>query len=118
MSGKVRKNTINPRGSLYHHSLIKLLILDQLKGRNQTWDTFVLKVLKPHHNIRKIPRNLRNHKSSQTPSIKNKIPNIVHMDEDTLEASPSAYYTLVNLVSAEFLPFPRFPTRDQKVKFS
>ena len=35
MSIQVKKNTINPRGTLYHNSLIKLLILYQLKERNQ-----------------------------------------------------------------------------------
>ena len=48
MSSQVKKNTINPKGILYHHSLIKILILDQLKERNQSWDTFVFKVLNPH----------------------------------------------------------------------
>ena len=47
MSSQVRKNTVNPRGNLYHHSLIKLLILQQLKERNQTWDNFLFKVLNP-----------------------------------------------------------------------
>ena len=35
MSNQVRKNTVNPKGILYHHSLINLLILDQLKERSQ-----------------------------------------------------------------------------------
>ena len=55
LSNLVRKNTLHPKNSLYHHSIIKLLILDQLKERNQTWDTFVFKVLNPHLNIRKHP---------------------------------------------------------------
>ena len=83
MSSQVIKNTIKPKGSLYHHSLIKFLIFDQLKKRNQTWDTFLFKVLNPHINIRKFPRRLHNHESSQTPYAEKKIPNIVHIDEDT-----------------------------------
>ena len=42
----------------------------------------------------------------------------MHIDKDTSEASPYAYSTPVNPLSAEFLPFPRICTRDQKVKFS
>ena len=118
MSGKVRKNTINPRGSLYHHSLIKLLILDQLKERNQTWDTFVFNVLNPHLNIQKLPRHLHNNESIQTPSTEKKIPNIMHIDEDTSESIPSTHFTLVNPVSAKFLPFPRIRTRYHKEKIS
>ena len=55
MSNQVRKNTVNPKGSLYHRSLTKLLILDQLKEQNQPWDTLVFKVLNPHLNIQKCP---------------------------------------------------------------
>ena len=35
MSNQVTKNIVNPKGSLYHHSLIKILILDQIKEHNQ-----------------------------------------------------------------------------------
>ena len=35
MSNLVRKNTLHPKSSLYHHSLIKILILDQVKEQNQ-----------------------------------------------------------------------------------
>ena len=45
MSNQVSKNTVNPMGILYHHSLIKILIVHQLKERNQTWENFVFKVL-------------------------------------------------------------------------
>ena len=31
MSNHVKKKTANPKGSLYHHILINILILDQLK---------------------------------------------------------------------------------------
>ena len=51
MSNRVRNNIVNPKGSLYHHSSIKLLILDQLKERSQPQDIFVFKVLNPHLNI-------------------------------------------------------------------
>ena len=74
MSSQVKKNTINPKGSLYHHSLIKLLIVDQLKEQNQSGDTFVFKVLNPHLNIQKCPRHLHTHDSSQSPSMEKKAP--------------------------------------------
>ena len=51
MSNQVKKNMVNPMGSLYHHSLIKLLIVHQLKERNQTWENFLFKVLNPHLNV-------------------------------------------------------------------
>ena len=51
ISSQVRKNTVNCRGSLYHHSFSKLLILHQIKEGNQTWDNFVFKVLNPLLNI-------------------------------------------------------------------
>ena len=57
MLNLVRKNTLHPKSSLYHHNLIKLLILDQLKERNQPWETFVFKVLNPHLNICKRSRH-------------------------------------------------------------
>ena len=69
MSSQVKKITVNPKGNLYHHSLIKLLILDQLKKRNQSWDTFVFKFLNLHLNIRKLPRHLRNCEPSQSPAV-------------------------------------------------
>ena len=51
MLNQVKKNTLNPKGSLYHHSLIKILILDQIKEWIQPWDTFTFKVFNPHLNI-------------------------------------------------------------------
>ena len=53
MSSQVRRNIVNPMGSLYHHNLVKFLILRQLKERNQNWENFVFKFLIPHLNVRK-----------------------------------------------------------------
>ena len=78
----------------------------------------MFKVLNPHLNIQKHPRHLRNRESSQTPCTKKKIPDIVHINEDTSEAIPSTYSTPFNPISAEFLPFIRIHTRDQRVNFS
>ena len=114
MLNQVRKNTVNPKGSIYHHSLIKLLILDQLKEWNQAWDTFIFKVLNPHLNIRKHTRHINCQESNPSPLSENKIPNVVHLDDDTLEASLSTHFVPV---SSKFIPLSRPRTRDQKAKF-
>ena len=41
MASQVRKNTKNPTHSLYHHGLIKILIVAKLKKQNHTWDQFL-----------------------------------------------------------------------------
>jgi hypothetical protein len=38
MSSQVRKNVTNPHNNLFHHGLIKLLVLDELR---KTWDEFI-----------------------------------------------------------------------------
>ena len=104
MLSQVKQNTVNPKGNLYHHSLIKLLILDHLKERNKSWDicTFMFKVLNPHLNIQKRPRYLHHHDSSQSPFVEKEIPNVVHLDEDTSEVNPSTHTTPV--IPAHFVP--------------
>jgi len=39
MSQGVQENSTNPHHSLYHYGLIKLLIEDELKFRNDSWDS-------------------------------------------------------------------------------
>ena len=116
MLSQVKKNTINPKGILYH-SLIKLLILDQLKKQKQSWDTFVFKVLNPLLNIWKHPRHIHNHESSQSPSLEKKNTNVVHLDDDTSEAITSTRSTPIIPVSAKFVPLSRPRTRFQKEKY-
>ena len=54
---------------------------------------------------------------SQTPSIEKKIPKMVHIDENTPEASPLAHSpTYVNLVATEFLLFPQVWTKNKNSK--
>ena len=104
---QVRKKTVNPMGILYHHSLIKILIVHQLKERNQTWDNFVFKVLNPHLNVQECPRHIKDPNPSQTPPKERKSPKIVHIDEDIPEvSSPIHSPTPVNLESVEFIPVP------------
>ena len=116
MSNLVHKNTLHPKNILYHHIIIKLLILDQLKERNQTWDTFIFRVLNPHLNIRKHPRYSHGQQSSPSPSIGKKNPNIDHLDDDVSEASPSTRYSPI--VPTEFIPLSRPRTKKQKVEFA
>ena len=115
MSNLVRKNTLHPKSSLYHHSLIKLLILDHIKERNKTWETFLFKVLNLHINICKRSFHLH-HGATQTPPVEEENPNIIHLDEDTSEASPSAQNTPASPVSTKFVPLPRPHTKKQKAK--
>jgi hypothetical protein len=43
MSQGVQENSTNPHHSLYHYGLIKLLIEDELKFRNDSWDSFLVR---------------------------------------------------------------------------
>ena len=45
MSSQVQKNTKNPTSSLHHYGLIKLLVCEELKSRNITWEAFLAKNL-------------------------------------------------------------------------
>ena len=108
MLNQVRKNTVNPISSLYNHSLIRLLIVHQLKERNQTWENFVFKVLNPHLNARKCPRHTHDSEPGQTPPKENKSTKVVHIDEDTSEASLHGNSpTSVDPMATEFIPFPQ-----------
>jgi hypothetical protein len=48
MSSQVRKNVTNPHNSLFHHGLIKLLILTELEKQGQSWDAFIYQFANPH----------------------------------------------------------------------
>ena len=127
MLSQVRKNITNPSGILYHHCLIKILISHQLKVKGKTWDSFVFEVMNPHlvkkpltktPDSRKHPWHTHNREPSQTPSIENKSLKMVHIDEDTPQASsPAPSPTSVNLVATEFILFPQVWTKNKKYKF-
>lgn len=51
MAMLVQRNVRNPKGSLYHYGLIKLLIVEELQKKNSTWDAF----LKGYLTINSIP---------------------------------------------------------------
>ena len=91
--------------------------MHQLKERNHTWDNFLFKVLNPHLNVWKHPWHIHDRKPSQTPPTEKKRPKIVHIDEDTPEASLSSHSpTPVNLMSVEFLHVPQIWTKSRKEK--
>ena len=73
----------------------------------------MFKVLNPHLNIRKRSRHFH-HESSQTLPVEEENPNIIHLDEDTLEPSPSEQNTHASPLSAKFVPFSQPRTRKQK----
>jgi hypothetical protein len=52
MSSQVRKNVTNPHNNLFHHGLIKLLVLAELEKQGQTWDAFIYQFANPHLTIK------------------------------------------------------------------
>jgi hypothetical protein len=48
MSSQARKNVTNPHNNLFHHSLIKLLVLSELEKQGHTWDEFIYQFANPH----------------------------------------------------------------------
>jgi hypothetical protein len=75
MSSQVRKNVTNPHNSLFHHGLIKILVLVELEKQGQTWDAFIYQFANPHLTIKtdKKPLNLKptspsNLRSPKTPN--------------------------------------------------
>ena len=71
--------------------------------------------MNPHLNIRKRPRHTHDREPNQTPPKGKKNIKVVHIDEDTLEASPHGHSpTSVNPMAAEFLPFLQVPAKNKK----
>jgi hypothetical protein len=52
MSSQVRKNVTNPQNNLFHHGLIKLLVLAELEKQGKTWDAFIYQFSNPHLTIK------------------------------------------------------------------
>jgi hypothetical protein len=52
MSSQVRKNVTNPHNSLFHHGLIKLLVLTELEKQGQSWDAFIYQFANPHLTVK------------------------------------------------------------------
>jgi hypothetical protein len=58
MSSQVRKNVTNPHNSLFHHGLIKLLVLAELEKQGKTWDEFIYQFANPHLTIKTSKKTL------------------------------------------------------------
>jgi hypothetical protein len=52
MSSQVRKNVANPHNSLFHHGLIKLLVITELTKQGKTWDEFLYQFSNPHLTVK------------------------------------------------------------------
>ena len=48
MDSQVRKNLEHPTHSIYHHRLIKMLVLAELKKQGRVWEQFVFELSNPH----------------------------------------------------------------------
>ena len=48
MASQVRKNIENPTHSLYHHGIIKMLILAELKKKDRVWEQFIYELSNSH----------------------------------------------------------------------
>jgi hypothetical protein len=72
MSSQVSKNVTNPHNSLFHRSLIKLLVLTELEKQGKSWDAFIYQFANPHLTvkIRKNPLSLKTISPSKTHSPK------------------------------------------------
>jgi hypothetical protein len=58
MSSQVRKNVTNPHNKLFHHGLIKLLVLAELEKQGKTWDEFIFQFVNPHLTIKTSKKTL------------------------------------------------------------
>jgi hypothetical protein len=72
MSSQVRKNVTNPHNNLFHHGLIKLLVLAELEKQGKTWDAFIYQFANPHLTIKtgKKTLGLRTISPSKTHSLR------------------------------------------------
>jgi hypothetical protein len=72
MSSQVRKNVTVPHKSLFHHGLIKLLVLAELEKQGQTWDEFTYQFANPHLKIKtgKKPLGIRTVSPSKPRSLR------------------------------------------------
>jgi hypothetical protein len=52
MSSQVRKNETNPHNSLFHHGLIKLLVLTELEKQGQSREAFIYQFVNPHLTVK------------------------------------------------------------------
>jgi hypothetical protein len=58
MSSQVCKNLANPHNSLFHHGLIKFLVIAELKKQRKTWDEFLYQFSNPHLTVKTNKRSV------------------------------------------------------------
>jgi hypothetical protein len=58
ISSQVRKNVTNPHNNLFHHGLIKLLVLAELEKQGKTWDAFIYQFANHHLTIKTSKKTL------------------------------------------------------------
>jgi hypothetical protein len=58
MSSQVRKNVTNPHYNLFHHGLIKLLVISELKKQGRTWEDFLYQFMNPHLTIKMTKKSI------------------------------------------------------------
>jgi hypothetical protein len=58
MSSQVRKDVTNPHNSLFHHDLIKLLVLAELEKQEKPWDEYIYQFSNPHLTIKNSKKTL------------------------------------------------------------
>jgi hypothetical protein len=52
MSSQVHKKMANPHNSLFHHGLVKLLVIYELTKQSKTWDNFLYQFSNPYITIK------------------------------------------------------------------
>jgi hypothetical protein len=58
MSSQVGQNVANPHSNLFHHNLIKLLVIAELEKQGKTWDEFIYQFSNPHLTIKNSKKTL------------------------------------------------------------
>jgi hypothetical protein len=58
MSSQVRNNVANNHNNLFHHNLIKLLVIAELEKQGKTWDEFIYQFSNPHLTIKTSKKSL------------------------------------------------------------
>jgi hypothetical protein len=85
MTSQVRKKLTNPHNSLFHHGLIKLLVLAELEKQGKNWDAFIYQFANPHLTVMigKNPLSLKTISPSKprSPRTRNPIAQTLYLPE-------------------------------------
>ena len=82
MASQTQKNVVNPKASLCHHGLVKILVMDELSRQGREWRDFVQKVIlsRGHPPAEDVPPAVDDH--VENPSIDASIPDITPSKAD------------------------------------